>query len=80
MNVTDFNFFINEPIHVTTKEVTDAITSLKNNKACGNDLILNEFLKYGSVKLLPLFVKDFNIVFTSGIIQHLWSEGYISNL
>lgn len=57
-NVTEFNSVINEPI------TTDEIKSLKNNKACENDMILNvnEFFKYGSVKRLPLFVKIFDIV------------------
>lgn len=52
-NVTEFNSVINEPI-----------TTLKNNKACENDMILNvnDFFKYGSVKRLPLFVKIFDIV------------------
>lgn len=57
-NVTEFNSVINEPI------TTDAFKSLKNNKACENDMILNvnDFFKYGSVKRLPLFVKIFDIV------------------
>ena len=29
----------------------NAVKSLKNNKACGGDLILNEFLKHATVKL-----------------------------
>jgi hypothetical protein len=44
-----------------------SLASNQNNKACGNDMILNELLKWASVEVLPLFVKIFNIVFTSGI-------------
>jgi hypothetical protein len=53
---------------ISEKEVTDAIKSLKNNKACGGDMILNELLKHAADKLLPVFVKIFNIIFESGII------------
>ena len=58
-------------------EIVNAIKSLKNNKACGGDMILNEFLKYSSVKHMPLFFKIFNIVVESGIIPDCWSECFI---
>ena len=52
-----------------------AIKSLKNNKSCGNDLILNEFLKYAESKMLNIFVsKCFNVVFDTGIIPVTWNE------
>jgi hypothetical protein len=47
---------------------------LKNNKACGGDMILNEFLKHAADKLMPVFVKIFNIIFESGIVPDSWSE------
>ena len=50
---------------------------MKNNKACGGDLILNEILKHAIVKLMPVFVRIFNIVFHSGIAPDNWSEGYV---
>ena len=50
---------------------------MKNNKACGGDLILNEFLKHATVKLMPVFVRIFNIAFHSGIVPDSSSEGYI---
>ena len=74
-NIPEYNYVINSDI--SEKEVNDAIRSLKNNKACGNDLILNEFLKNASGKLMPVFVKVFNIVFHRGIVPNSWSEGYI---
>jgi hypothetical protein len=58
-NNSEYNTVINETISV--KEVTDAIKSLKNNKVCGGDMILNEFLKHADYKLMPVFVKIFNI-------------------
>jgi hypothetical protein len=49
-NISEYNTVINETI--SEKEVTDAIKSLKNNKACGGDMILNELLKHAADKLL----------------------------
>ena len=43
-SIAGFNKELNMPF--TTEEVTAAIAKLKNSKACGNDLILNEFIKY----------------------------------
>jgi hypothetical protein len=37
---------------ISEKEDTDAIKSLKNNTACGGDMILNEFLKHATDKLM----------------------------
>jgi hypothetical protein len=74
-NIPEYNYAINSDI--SEKEANNAIRSLKNNNACGNDLILNEFLKNASGKLMPVFVKIFNIVFHSGIVPNSWSEGYI---
>jgi hypothetical protein len=47
-NISEYNTVINETI--SEKEVTDAIKSLKNNKACGGDMILNELLKHAADK------------------------------
>jgi hypothetical protein len=49
---------------------------LKNNKACGGDMILNEFLKHAADKLMPVFVKIFNIIFESGIVPDSWAKQY----
>jgi hypothetical protein len=62
---------------ITEKDVLEAIKCLKNNKACSTDMIINEFLKHSRNKLLPVFVKLFNIIFDSGIIPDCWSEGII---
>jgi hypothetical protein len=74
-NITEYNIELNQDI--TEAEVLYAVKSLKNNKACGGDLILNEFLKHATVKLMPVFVRICNIVFHSGIVPDSWSEGYI---
>lgn len=74
-NISSLNVELNRVI--SEDEVVHAIKGLKNNKACGGDLIINEFLKYSTSKLLPIFVSLFNIVFDSGCIPESWSEGFI---
>ena len=74
-NVTEYNTVINQSI--CEQEVVNAIKSLKNNKACSDDMILNEFLKHAACKLMSVFLKLFNIVFDSGIIPDSWSKGFI---
>jgi hypothetical protein len=69
-NITEYNIELNQDI--TEAEVLYAVKSLKNNKACGGDLILNEFLKHATVKLMPVFVRICNIVFHSGIVPDSW--------
>ena len=54
------------------------IKKLKNNKSCGYDGILNEFLKTSSSKLLIAVTTLFNIVLQTGKIPHALSTGYIS--
>jgi hypothetical protein len=75
LNLHEYNSVINQKI--TEKEVLDAVKTLKNGKACSSDMILNEFLKNSISKLLPVFVKIFNIVFESGIIPDSWAKGII---
>ena len=74
--VSNFHFELNSSI--TEQEVPKCINSLKPNKACASDLILNEFLKFSKSKMLSAFTKLFNIVFTSGFIPDSWSQGIIS--
>ena len=54
-----------------------AIKRLKNNKACGLDNILNEFLKASCIKLIRVFVKLFNLVLLTGKMPSDWSIGII---
>ena len=72
---SDNDLIFNAPISIN--EVTEAIKKLKNGKAHGVDLILNEFIKSGSDKLHLIFTKLFNIIFESGIIPKDWSLGII---
>ena len=74
-NIPEYNSLINQKI--SEKEVVDAVQSPKNNKACSNDMILNEFLKHSVSRLLPVFVRIFNIVFESGVVPDSWASGII---
>ena len=77
-NITELNTDLNREI--TSEEVLRVIKSLKNNKTWGNDLILNEFLKNSTEKMLDIFSKIFNMVFKSGMIPSVWSEGVICTI
>lgn len=57
---------------ITAEEVSKAISSLKCGKAAGFDLILSEMLKAGHTALLPLLVKTFNVVLSSGCFPDTW--------
>ena len=70
---------VNEEINVpfTENEIRNTIKSLKNNKATGVDLILNEHLKILSHIISPILVDLFNLVFDTGIIPESWTLGMI---
>jgi len=69
----------NEPLNrpITSEEITKAVNKLKNNKSCGLDGIINEYLKTTAPILTPLFVKLFNRVLDTGIIPKSWALGKI---
>ena len=54
------------------------IKKLKNNKSCGYDGILNEFVKTSSSKLLIAVTTLFSIILQTGKIPHALSIGFIS--
>jgi hypothetical protein len=43
-----------------------AMKNLKNNKASGEDLIANEYLKYSFEIMSDIYVKLFNLIFDTG--------------
>jgi hypothetical protein len=61
----------------TNEEVLKCLKKLKNNKACGNDLVKNEFIKASSDVLLTTITMLFNLVLDSGKIPDAWTEGVI---
>ena len=71
----DLNTEINLPI--THEEILKSITILKNNKACGDDRIFNEYIKSTHDCMLNLYVVLFNKIFDSGVIPTQWICGNI---
>ena len=69
------NDLLNEPF--TVCEVTNAIITLKCNKAAGPDLFVNEFLKCSVNKLGVILTKLLNVVLQSGLIHEDWCMGII---
>ena len=69
------NSDLNRPF--TNDEVMYCIKNLKNNKAAGEDLIINEFLKSTADMLINVYVKLFNIVLNTGIVPAEWLSGFI---
>ena len=59
------------------EEIMKAIKKLKNNKACGIDTILNEYIKTSVELIAPLLVKLFNIILNTGNVPLDWTIGII---
>ena len=62
---------------ITADELNKAITTLRNNKACGMDGILNEFIKNSTALAKDVMLKLFNTIFDSGIFPSHWAVGEI---
>jgi hypothetical protein len=50
---------------------------LKNNKACGEDYVVNEYIKSTSDLFLPTYEKIVNAMFDSGVMPNVWLVGNI---
>jgi hypothetical protein len=60
---------------ITIDEIKSAIKNLKNNKASGEDLIANEYLKHSFEVMSDIYVKLFNLIFDKGLIPEQWLYG-----
>ena len=69
------NVKLNEPFSVD--EIFKVCKALKNNKACGIDLILNEFLKNCPSEFYVLMTKYFNMILETGFVPSEWCVGII---
>ena len=61
---------INLPI--TRDKIILCIREMKNNKACGGNRAINEYIKYTVGVFLPFYKKVFNMMFDTGIIPSKW--------
>ena len=61
----------------TEREISHQLTKLKNGKAAGVDMIINEFIKNSPPEMLTLLVKFFNLILETGIIPADWTVGII---
>ena len=65
------NHDINEPF--TKQEIEKLLKKkLKNDKSCGIDNIINEFLKFCPSEMKSIIVKIFNLVLNTGLIPDEW--------
>ena len=60
----------------SNEEIMNVVKTLKNNKTCGIDNVINEYIKC----TIHVFVKLFNIILKSGIIPNNWVLGLIKQL
>ena len=76
-NLQADNEELNAPI--LWSEIEKAVSSLKNNKSGGLDMILNEHIKscYKIPSIKDILLKYFNIILDSGIVPQDWSVGKI---
>ena len=51
--------------------------TLKPNKACGHDQIINEFLKASAGKMIAIYTTLFNLILCSGKTPEEWSVGMV---
>ena len=58
-------------------EIRKVVKGLKNNKAYGVDMILNEFIKNTIDIMCPIYVKLFNIILKTGYLPEKWTVGII---
>jgi len=77
-NSTANNQLLNQAFE--EQEIANAIKSLRNNKACGCDELINEFFKALSVDLIPILSKFFNLILFTGQIPADWSLAIIKPL
>ncbi len=63
--------------NILMHELEFALSKLRNNKACGMDEILNEFLKTCTYPVKNVMLKLFNVILNSGIFPKEWAQGEI---
>jgi len=75
----EFQNDINEDInrYINKNEILYCIKNLKNDKACSEDDIVNEYIKSTSDRFIHVYEKLFNIIFDTGVLPQSWLSGII---
>ena len=70
---------LNENINMkfSKEEILKCIKKLNNNKACGEDLVINEYIKSTTNTFIDFYEQLFNIIFETGIVPDNWLMGNI---
>ena len=68
---------VNDELNVSFTTIANVIKKLKRNKACGIDLIRNEFIKKCSNDMLEDVTNMFNLILDSGVFPINWCLGII---
>ena len=75
VNTVDDQHILNRII--TENEIQPCVNRFKNSKAPGPDNILNEYTKISADILMPIYLKVFNLIFSTGLFPDTWSQGLI---
>ena len=62
---------------ISMNELKSALKDLKNDKSCGYDNVLNEFMKYNTDLCYTVLLKLFNTILSSGVFPLEWAIGEI---
>jgi hypothetical protein len=82
----EVNILHNEPIHehmnayISKENKLKCIHKLKNEKACGEDEIINEYIKSTSNQFIHIYEKLFNIIFDRGFAPQIWLIGTLKTI
>jgi len=77
VNFPDVNLQHNLDVDITADEITKCINNLNCGKASGPDSVLNEYIKHSSSLFMPVYVKLFNRILSSGTLPESWLRGTI---
>jgi hypothetical protein len=73
MNEQNYNL----NLYIQKDEIIKCIQKLKNNKAGGEDAIINEYTKTTSNQFIKIYEKLLNLIFDTGFIPESWVVGNI---
>lgn len=75
IDLTNNDEILNAPF--SEQEISKCISLLKNNKSPGIDKVLNEYIKSTKTKMMPIYLKFFNLILNTGFVPSQWSQGII---